>query len=251
MNKNLSEAKLYVQTLLQQFGNEKNLTIVLLVPFPYINCLSAECGNSSLEIGAQSMFHEEWGGYTGEVSAPILASIGCSYVMIGHSYMRGRALLSNAIINRKMFLAMKHGIIPILCIGETSVEKRRGMMEKILDSQIGTCIKGFSEKKKCWVCYEPRWAIGAGSTPAFEEIERTHLYIKRSIESHYDKEAADMVPVIYGGSVNESNAASIYQRQGVDGVGFGTCSLDIFSFSEAIRELMSKKKAPNGSMVTQ
>jgi triosephosphate isomerase len=234
MNKTLEDARLFIRTLRDTFEKEKNVTIVILVPYPYIADLSLFCRESNIYIGAENMFHDEWGAYTGEVSAPMLACVGCSYVMLGHSFRRDYFGEDDEEINRRFLIALKHEIIPAVCIGETIEEKNAGMMNKVLERQVKKCFNGVKKGQCFLIIYEPRWAIGTGVTPPREEIGKTHLYIKERVLEYYGKEVAEFVPVVYGGSVQSQNVFTIYSQKGVDGVGFGGCSLDIECFSDAI-----------------
>lgn len=112
-----------------------------------------------------------------------------------------------------------------------------------LERQVRNCLKGISKDKVGWICYEPRWAIGAGVTPTLDEIEHIHLYIKELLVKYYGKEVSDQVPVIYAGSCQSENVFHIYTKKGVDGVGFGGCSLDLDWFSDAIKNVVSAKQS--------
>ncbi len=234
MNKTLEEARLFIRTIRDAFEKEKSVTIVILVPYPYIAALSSFCRGSNIDIGAENMFHDEWGKYTGEVSAPMLACVGCAYVMLGHSFRRGYFGEDDEEINRRFLIALKHEIIPVVCIGETIEEKNAGIMNTVLGRQVKKCFNGVKKDQYFWIIYEPRWAIGTGVTPQLEEIGKTHLDIKELVLEYYGKEIAERVPVVYGGSVQSQNVFDIYSQKGVDGVGFGGCSLDIECFSDAI-----------------
>lgn len=130
MNKTLDEAQAYVRDLLQSFGKLRNLMIVIFVPFPYVGYLASQCRGTSVSIGAENMFHEEWGKYIGEVSAPILASVGCSHVMLGHSIRRELFGENDEKVNLKVMMALKYGIVPVVIIGEMIEEKNGGCMDE-------------------------------------------------------------------------------------------------------------------------
>jgi len=236
MNKTLEEAKSFFGDLLDLFGAERYLKIVICVPYPYVGYLSSMCQNTNIEVGAQNLFYKEWGKYTGEVSAPMLASVGCRYVMLGHSFRRKAFSESDESIKSRMLLALKHEIIPIICLGETIEEKRSGRMYEVLDRQVKVCLNELHTEKDCWICYEPRWAIGSGITPEFEEISDAHTRIREFLQEYYSRELAAKIPIIYGGSVKPENVFSIYSQKEVDGVGFGGCSLDFRCFKNAIEE---------------
>jgi triosephosphate isomerase len=234
MNKTLEEARSFIQNIRNAFGKEKSITIVILVPYPYIAALSSYCKGSNIYIGAENMFHDEWGKYTGEVSAPMLACIGCTYVMLGHSFRREYFGEDDEELNHRFLLALKYHITPIMCIGETKEEKNSGVMNKVLERQVKKCFDGVKKDQFFWINYEPRWAIGTGIIPPLEEIAKTHLLIKKLLFRYYGKEIAERVPIVYGGSVQSQNVFHIYSQKGVDNVGFGGCSLDLECFSNAI-----------------
>ena len=241
MYKSLQESQSFIEDLIKTFGKTKNLSIVILAPFPYIGYLALQCRGTCIKIGAQNMFHKEWGHYTGEVSAPILAGVGCTHVMLGHSIRRELFGENDETVNRKMLLAVRHGIVPVVMIGETIEEKKSGMIGSILERQVRTCLKGVSKSSGCMICYEPRWAIGTGETPTPAEIESAHLYIKQLVTRYYGREVTHRVPVIYAGSCQTQNVSSIYLKRGVDGVGFGACSLDYGRFESVIRSAIGVK----------
>lgn len=244
MNKTLEEAKSFVRNMIDAFGKEQYVRIVILAPYPYIGFLSEMCEGTTVSIGAENMFHDEWDKYTGEVSAPMLAGVGCKYVMLGHSFRRGYFGEDDSEINRRCLVALRYDITPIVCIGETIEEKNSGVMREVLERQVKVCFRGVRIKNDqiFWVIYEPRWAIGTGVTPPFEEIGRIHLYIKELLMKYYGAEIARGVPVVYGGSVQSENVFRIYSQEGVGGVGFGGCSLDIGCFSDAIESAIRAKK---------
>jgi triosephosphate isomerase len=244
MNKTLDEAKVFVKRLLESFGNECSVKIVILAPHPLIGHLSLMCENTNISIGAENMFHNEWGSYTGEVSAPMLASIGCKYVMLGHSFRRDYFKEDDEEINRRFLLALQHNIIPIVCIGETIEEKKERLVREVLERQVKFCFRGvvLKQHQTFWINYEPRWAIGTGVTPPCEEIGELHLYIKELLLKHYGSTVGERIPIVYGGSVQSENVFRIYSQKGVDGVGFGKCSLDFSCFSNAIVNAMRARK---------
>jgi triosephosphate isomerase len=244
MNKTLEEAKVFVRSIIDSFSKEQYVRIVILAPYPYIGYLSDMSEGTTVSIGAENMFHDEWGKYTGEVSAPMLASVGGKYVMLGHSFRREYFGEDDSEINQRVLAALRHDITPIVCIGETIEEKNSGVMREVFERQVKVCFRGVRLKKdqNFWVIYEPRWAIGTGITPPFEEIGRTHLYIKELLTKYYGAEIARGVPVVYGGSVQSKNVFRIYSQDGVDGVGFGGCSLVLECFSDAIISAIRAKK---------
>jgi len=214
----------------------KDIIIILCIPYPYISFAASLCKGTCIWIGSEDMHAEKWGEYTGEVSAPILVSIGCSYVLLGHSECRKYFHESDEEVGRKMRTALCNGLIPLVCIGETLEEKTSGRTLEILDQQVRVCLRGITPVDRCYIAYEPRWAIGTGETPNDEEIENAHLFIRKKIVEYYGKEVSQNIGVLYGGSVTSENSYRICSLRGVDGLGYGRCSLDFDCFTKGIEE---------------
>jgi triosephosphate isomerase len=236
MNKRLEEAREFIQKLVNLYGTRDDIVIIMCIPYPYIGFVSSLCRNTCVSIGSENMFHEEWGEFTGEVSAPMLVSVGCSYALLGHSERRKFFHESDEHVGRKMCAAVRNGLIPIVCIGETIEERDAGKTLKILDRQIRVCLSDISPTHSCYIAYEPRWAIGTGITPADDEISEAHLFIREKIVEYYGEDVNRHIGVLYGGSVTPENSYRIYSLRGVDGVGFGRCSLDFDCFTKGIEE---------------
>jgi triosephosphate isomerase len=239
MYKTVEEAKSFITGLVHDFKDTEGLVTIMCVPYPYIAALCPLCAGTQIYIAAENMYELDWGAYTGEVSAPMLKSVGCSHVLLGHSERRGYFFEKDENVNRKFRCALKHGITPIVCIGETAEEKTKGMMRDILQVQIKTCLDGVSEGSRCYVAYEPRWAIGAGITPGLDEIEETHRFLRESITTSYGKAVSQSIKILYGGSVDRENARDISSLKHIDGIGIGTCSLDYDCFSASLRDAVA------------
>lgn len=236
MNKTLDESEAFFEGLVARYGHRTDLKLIMCIPYPYIGFMVPKCRNSCIGVGSENLYVGDCGAYTGEISAPMLVSVGCEYALIGHSERRGYFHEDDNLVNRKLLSALEYGLFPIVCIGETSEERDSGRMFEILERQVRICLQGVGTGHKLYVAYEPRWAIGTGVTPAYSEIEEAHLFIRKLIGGVYGPEISKNINLLYGGSVTPENTWSICSMQGVDGVGFGGCSLDLDCLSRGIDE---------------
>lgn len=237
MNKKLDESRDFIKKLVSLLGGRQDIIVIMCIPYTYIGSVASLIKGTCIEIGSENMHAEECGEYTGEISAPMLVSVGCSHVLLGHSERRRYFDETDEEVGRKMLSALKNGLTPIVCIGETLPEKDSGRTLEILDKQIRVCLQGITPSHRCYVAYEPRWAIGRGITPEYGEIEKIHLYIHKKIGEYYGETVFHNTDVLYGGSVNPDNSHKICSLRGVDGVGFGGCSLDFDCFTKGIEEV--------------
>lgn len=236
MNKKLDEARDFIKKLVTLLGKRQDIIVIMCIPYTYIGPASSFIKDSCIEIGSENMHAEEWGEFTGEISAPMLVSVGCTHVLLGHSERRKYFDETDEEVGRKMISALKNGLTPIVCIGETLPEKDSGRTLEILDKQIRVCLQGITPSHRCFVAYEPRWAIGTGMAPEYGEIEKTHLFIRKKIGEYYGEVVSGNTETLYGGSVTADNSYKICSLNGVDGVGFGGCSLDFDCFTKGIEE---------------
>ena len=236
MNKKLDEAGDFIKKLVALLGGRQDIIVIMCIPYTYIGSVTSLIKDTCIEIGSENMHAGEWGEFTGEISAPMLVSVGCSHVLLGHSERRRYFEETDEEVGRKMLSALKNGLTPIVCIGETLEEKESGRALEILDKQIRVCLHGIPPSHRCYVAYEPRWAIGTGTTPEYGEIEKTHLFIRKKIREYYGEVISGNTEALYGGSVTADNSYKICSLNGVDGVGFGGCSLDFDCFTKGIEE---------------
>ena len=242
MNKLLDESRTFISKLVGEYGSNERLELIMCVPSLYIGFLSPICKNTSIGIGSENIFYEDSGQYTGEISAPMLVSVGCRYALIGHSERRKYFGENDLNVNRKMIAALRHGLIPIICIGEDGEEREGGKTFEVLDRQVRECLHGLEAECKCHVAYEPRWAIGTGITPGYDEIEEAHKFISNKIEEHHGDGVRRGISLLYGGSVNPDNVFRICSLENVDGVGFGGCSLDLICLRKGLNESLRAEK---------
>ncbi|MDR1207449.1 MAG: triose-phosphate isomerase [Rickettsiales bacterium] len=201
-------------------ADTSNVTVIICPPCPYLGAASV----AGVAFGAQDCSEFDAGAYTGEVSAGMIAETGAKYVIVGHSERRGYHGETNEIISRKAAAAVKNGLIPIICVGETMEEKNTGQTNEIIETQLREIFMSNDSllaSHDVIVAYEPRWAIGAGITPTHEEIAGAHGFIAKVMESLGINDAK----ILYGASVKGGNAAEIMGIPNVGGVLVGGASL--------------------------
>ncbi len=199
---------------------------------------SAQAANTGFALSAQNASEQTDGAFTGEISMPMLADIGCQYVIVGHSERRALYGETDAIVFAKVKAAFDSGLTPILCIGETDEQNQAGQTEVVLSEQLQLAVDGLSteQKQRLVIAYEPVWAIGTGRTPSEDDIQRIHEKI-RYLFSQNDDTIAASVRILYGGSVKPNNAEAIFALADVDGGLVGGASLTIDSFEQIIKAL--------------
>jgi triosephosphate isomerase (TIM) len=209
---------------------------VICAPFPYLSTLHDALRNSSTGLGAQNMHAATSGAFTGEVSAPMLLSVGCDYVILGHSERRQYFHEDDAIVNLKLTSALAHGLRPIVCVGETLEQREQGVTENVVEAQMRASLAGIdgSQLQSVILAYEPVWAIGTGKTATPEQAQDVHAFLRALVARMYDSSAADALIIQYGGSVKADNAMELFSRPDVDGGLVGGASLDADAFAAII-----------------
>ena len=197
--------------------------MILCPPFTSLQSAKSALGSSKIKLGAQDMYFQEEGPFTGEISANMLAEFGVVYVLLGHSERRLHCHENNEMIKRKVQAALAHNLTPILCVGEQLAERDDNRTAEALKIQLAECLSGIKTTNKVIVAYEPVWCIGTGKNPTAKEIEYAHEYLR---------ELSSLKAVLYGGSVNSKNAKEILALPSVDGVLVGGASLDPKQFLE-------------------
>ena len=192
---------------------------------------------SPIALGAQNLFWENEGAYTGEISAPMLISAGCSHVIIGHSERRQYFGERDDTVNRKIETAIKHDLIPVFCIGESEPERDLNQTFSVLDKQVTKGLKNLSSKdlETLIIAYEPIWAIGTGKTATSEQAQEAHQFIRSLIDKAFGSELAQSMRILYGGSVKPDNIDELMAMPDVDGALVGGASLKADSFSRIIK----------------
>lgn len=231
MHGNLARNQALVHKYLQGLQPLAHADVVVCVPYPYLAQAQSLLAGTNVAWGAQNIAKVEQGAYTGEVSADMLRDFGANYVIIGHSERSTAYCESDENIAEKFMMAKRHGLIPILCVGETLLEREAGVMDRVVGKQLETIIRlfGGAAFTQTIVSYEPIWAIGTGLAASAEQAVAMHKFIRETVAAA-DQSAADSLKILYGGSVNPQNAVQLLNQKEIDGALVGRCSLDAEQF---------------------
>ncbi len=237
MHKTPSEAVRAVKSLRVKLVNIVNTEVVVCPPFVDLVPVSELLRETRMALGAQNMFWEDQGAYTGEISADMLKDAGCRYVILGHSERRHVFGETDEQINRKLRQAVNKGLVPIFCVGELLQERRAGQTQEVVGRQVREGLEGvsLSDPQSLVIAYEPVWAIGTGENATPEQAQEVHRFIRRLISELYGSVLADEIRIQYGGSVKPNNAGDLLSQPDVDGALVGGASLDPDSFSRIIK----------------
>jgi len=235
MHKTVPEAVSLVRELKELLKDVKDRDVLVCPPFTALYPVREELKGSSIYLGAQNMFYEEEGAYTGEISPLMLKDLNCSFVIIGHSERRRIFKEDDELINKKVLSAVRHKITPILCVGETLEERESGETEKVVERQLKRGLRGISEDDEFVIAYEPVWAIGTGKSATPQMAQEVHLFIRGVLGELFSKEKAFQVRILYGGSVKPENAKSLLEMEDIDGALVGGASLKADSFSKIVK----------------
>lgn len=234
MNGQTSSINTLLDELKELTPNTENSINIIFPPAIYLQQVKEALSATSFKWGGQNTYPQDKGAYTGEISTVMLRDMGCQYVLVGHSERRHIFAENEKIIAEKFHHVKEHGMIPIVCIGETLEQREQGQTESILKSQLLSLVEADS---RCFnnsvIAYEPVWAIGTGKTAYPEQIGEVHQYIRNLVAS-VNKEDAESTAIIYGGSVTEKNASALLASADIDGVLVGGASLNAQQFVEII-----------------
>ncbi|MFA9290715.1 MAG: triose-phosphate isomerase [Solirubrobacteraceae bacterium] len=235
MNNSLSEAKYLIQELNNKLENYNgDIKIIIAPPFTFLN-LGIENKNK-IEISSQDISANESGAFTGEVSATMVSSLGVKYTLIGHSERRLYHKEDDALLNKKIKLALKNSLTPIFCVGETLNQRKENLHFSVIKEQIKNVLFSFDalEIKDIIIAYEPVWAIGTGETASPEQAQEIHQFIRKVITNQFGEAFANSISILYGGSVKPDNAKDIFSKQDVDGGLVGGACLNANDFFSII-----------------
>ena len=235
MNTTVDEAVALVYKMINELEGIKNVEQVVCPPFISLAAVAEILKDSSIKLGAQNLYFEDKGAYTGEVSPLMLADL-CEYVIIGHSERRQYFNETDEIVNRKVKAALKAGIKPILCIGEKLEENEAGKTAKVVSQQLESALGGVDRLRSIVIAYEPVWAIGTGKSATGEQANKTIGLIRQKIASLFGKETAQNLSILYGGSVTADNIAEFVKQPEVDGALVGGASLKAEQFISIVRQ---------------
>ncbi|WP_303329966.1 triose-phosphate isomerase [uncultured Muribaculum sp.] len=233
MNTNLQEGVALAKEINEALkAAQPKCDVIIAVPFTHLASINAVIDPAKLGLGAENCANHKSGAYTGEVSAPMVASTGATYVILGHSERRQYYGETSEILKEKVALALENNLTPIFCIGEVLEERENGTYNEVVKKQIEEALFNLSAEDfgKIILAYEPVWAIGTGKTATDDQAEDMHAFIRGVIADRYGKEVAENTSILYGGSCKPSNAPQLFAKPDVDGGLIGGASLECGSF---------------------
>lgn len=236
MNKTVAEASELASAILEHLGNSTLLCEVGIAPaFPALTEVGKVIGSSDIRLAAQNCHYEDDGAYTGEISVRMLESLGCAYVIIGHSERRQYFGETNRTVNLRVRKALAEGMQVIMCVGETLEEREGGITDKIVTEQVREGLKDVGDLGGVVLAYEPVWAIGTGKTATPEQAEEVHASIRATISDMFGESVAGNLRIQYGGSVKPSNAVELFAMPNIDGGLIGGASLKAEDFVAIVK----------------
>ncbi len=237
MHLNIADSVALVRQLREKLDDLKGVDVAVAPSFPALGPVRDALYGSSISLAAQNMFYEEQGAYTGEVSPLQLLDVGCRYVIIGHSERRNILGETNELINLKVRSALAHGLMPIICVGETLGQRERNLTFMVIDDQLRDALVKVSREdaEKITIAYEPVWAIGTGKTATPQQAQEVHKHIREKLEARFDAQLARSIRIQYGGSVKASNAAELLAMEDIDGALVGGASLKAEEFTAIVK----------------
>lgn len=237
MNTDLSSATTLAASVVEAVGTVDTVQIAVCPPYISLDAVFGSLRGSTVRLGAQDMHSEEKGAYTGEVSAAMLRSVGCDFVILGHSERRQYFGETDASVNAKVKQAHAHELIPIVCVGETLDQRRSGQEQAVVRGQLDGGLDGvtLSSGDQLVIAYEPVWAIGTGETATPDQAQDMHAFIRSLLNERYGAEIGATIHILYGGSMKPSNAAELLGQRDVDGGLIGGASLKADDFAAIIR----------------
>ncbi len=214
-----------------------SVDVALCPPFVYLQAVAIALSTSSIALGAQDIYTESKGAFTGEISASMLKDVGCTYALCGHSERRHVIGETDELVNKKVTAAISGGILPILCVGELIEQRQASQTTEVVTRQINKGLAGLNDEKVSAVtlAYEPVWAIGTGLTATPQQAQEVHALIRELIGRIYDSALADEIRILYGGSAKPDNAADLMRQPDVDGLLVGGASLNADDFLAIIK----------------
>lgn len=232
MNKTPGEAVEFINELKEKVAGAKN-EVLVCPPEICLDAVVKAAKGTNIGVGAQNMHFEDSGAFTGELSPLMLCDLGIKYVIIGHSERRQYFAETDDIVNKKVLAAFRHGLIPILCVGESLSQREDGVTNELLRLQVKIALRGVPKEdaRKIVIAYEPIWAIGTGRNATTEQANDACFEIRKCLMDIYDEETANSVRILYGGSVNAQNSADLFACKDIDGCLVGGASLKADSFT--------------------
>ncbi len=232
MNLSFSEASDLTKQVIAEFGKEERIDVLLCPSFVYLHTVEYIARGTRIAVGAQNCYWEQKGAFTGEISAPMIKSLNCSHVILGHSERRHVFGETNEMVNKEMHAVYNENLIPVLCVGETIEERKSGKLFDVVKEQLVEGLKGINldNADKLVIAYEPVWAIGTGEVATPDQAQEMHEYIRKLMNENYGGEISGKVRILYGGSVKPGNASELLSQKDIDGALIGGASLKADSF---------------------
>ncbi len=237
MNLDFEAAMELASGLRNRLGSHRGAASIVFPAFPYLRPVSKRLSECNISVGAQDLHVEAKGAFTGAVSATMIKSIGVTHVLVGHSERRAVFGDDDALVARKLTVALDAGLVPTLCIGETQSERESGDTFAVLQRQLDSALRAHTAAAldSLIVAYEPVWAIGTGLTATPEQAQEVHAWVRAHVSALLGPSFADALPIQYGGSVKPTNAAALLAQPDIDGALVGGASLKAESFTEIVR----------------
>jgi triosephosphate isomerase len=225
--------------IVSALGEISELDVAVCPPAVYLDVVAGQLSGSPVALGAQDMYHEPEGAFTGELSGPMLSDIGCRHVILGHSERRHIIGEDDVQVNRKLHAALNHGLFPIVCLGETLADRQAGRTAEVIQRQFEGSLAGLSgpQMQITTIAYEPVWAIGTGEVATPDQAQQVHADLRSLLEKSYNDGVASSVRIQYGGSVNPANAAELLAQPDIDGALVGGAALDVETFVGIIQQV--------------
>ena len=237
MNMDNKQAEELARDIVEKITDITGIDFIICPPFTSLNTVQNVIKDTDISLGAQNMHWEGKGAFTGEISASMLLTLGCNYVILGHSERRAYFHETDEIVARKVKAAIESGLTPILCVGETRKEREEGITEKVVETQVRGVVEGLSPElfDGAVIAYEPVWAIGTGLTATSEQAQEVHGFIRKLLDNIFGTEIAEKTRIQYGGSMKPSNAHELLNEPDIDGGLIGGASLDAESFEGIVK----------------
>lgn len=237
MHKTRQEAEELTEGLVGELKDIRDVEVVIFPPFTALCRVSRLIEGTNLLLGAQNLYHEPNGAYTGEISPLMLLELGCVYVIIGHSERREFFGETNESINKKVRVALDYGLSPILCVGEKLEERQAKREEEVVYEQLTKGLAWLSKEEmaRVVIAYEPVWAIGTGETATPSDAEIMHRFIRKTLSGMFDEGLSERIRILYGGSVKPDNIDGLMAEVDIDGALVGGASLQVSPFARIVR----------------
>jgi triosephosphate isomerase len=246
MHTTTNDAARLAKAVVDAVGLEKDVVMAICPPFTYLALVGAILKGSQVSLGAQNLYPEKEGAFTGEISPTMLLDVGCKYVILGHSERRHILGETDGFINQKVLIALASSLNVILCVGETLDQRKTKQTEAVLDRQLVQGLAGLSADtlSRLIVAYEPVWAIGStGHQATPQQVQEAHALIRHRFGQMFGENAAQSLPIQYGGSVKPDSAAALLSQQGVDGALLGGASLIADQFIAIVHAGISESQS--------